>query len=217
MCICNVYLQQKERVQCKRLTAVPELLCCSASFSLLITVAHDAVGIYCGSTSTKSGYHPQMWFSSTKSDVEPTLTAATANKGCGYERNIKRLDNGGILTSLGTFQKILMQGSWKGKKSFKKSFSPKRGIRRRDAMKACAKFPWCCSVIIQSYPRLSISSQEYCCNHQYHITPCVVNLKQSSPYPLMMLISCMWGVNLTYCLLTPAKHHCWHHLHHKYS
>ena len=155
--------------------------------------------------------------SSTKSDVEPTLTAATANKGCGYERNIKRLDNGGILTSLGTFQKILMQGSWKGKKSFKKSFSPKRGIRRRDAMKACAKFPWCCSVIIQSYPRLSISSQEYCCNHQYHITPCVVNLKQSSPYPLMMLISCMWGVNLTYCLLTPAKHHCWHHLHHKYS
>ena len=158
----------------------------------------------------------KKWLSSTKSDVEPTLTAATANKGCGYERNIKRLDNGGILTSLGTFQKILMQGSWKGKKSFKKSFSPKRGIRRRDAMKACAKFPWCCSVIIQSYPRLSISSQEYCCNHQYHITPCVVNLKQSSPYPLMMLISCMWGVNLTYCLLTPAKHRCWHHLHHMY-
>ena len=114
MCICNVYLQQKERVQRKN-----SLCWASASFSLLITMTHDAVGIYCGSTSTKSGYHPQMWFSSTKSDVEPTLTAATANKGCGYERNIKRLDNGGILTSLRTCQKILMQGSWKGEKSFK--------------------------------------------------------------------------------------------------
>ena len=126
MCICNVYLQQKERVQCKRLTAVPELLCCSASFSLLITVTHDAVGIYCGSTSTKSGYHPQMWFSSTKSDVEPTLTAATANKGCGYERNIKRLDNGGILTSPGNSISYLyfqakgcepIRHEWKYKKS----------------------------------------------------------------------------------------------------
>ena len=101
------------------LTAVPELLCCSASFSLLITLTHDAVGIYCGSTSTKSGYHPQMWFSSTKSDLEPTLTAATANKGCGYERNIKRLDNGGILTSLGTFQKIVMQGAGRAKSLLK--------------------------------------------------------------------------------------------------
>ena len=60
-----------------------------------------------------------MWFSSTKSDVEPTLTAATANKGCGYERNIKRLDNGGILTSLGTFQKILMQGAGRAKSLLK--------------------------------------------------------------------------------------------------
>ena len=144
MCICNVYLQQKERVQCKRLTAVPELLCCSASFSLLITVTHDAVGIYCGSTSTKSGYHPQMWFSSTKSDVEPTLTAATANKGCGYERNIKRLDKGGILTSLGAFQKSLCKETGRAKSLFKKSFSPKRGIRRQDAMKSCAEFPSCC-------------------------------------------------------------------------
>ena len=119
MFICNrkIKYNVKDSLQC---TDVPKLLCwASASFSLLITMTHDAVGIYCGSTSTKSGYHPQMWFSSTKSDVEPTLTAATANKGCGYERNIKRLDNGGILTSLGTFQKILMQGSWKGEKSLK--------------------------------------------------------------------------------------------------
>ena len=139
---CNAYLQKKETVQCKGLTNVPKLLCwASASFSLLITMTHDAVGIYCGSTSTKSGYHPQMWFSSTKSDVEPTLTAATANKGCGYERNIKRLDNGGILTSLGTFQKILMQGSWKGEKSFKKSFSPKKASEDRMQLKCVLNFP----------------------------------------------------------------------------
>ena len=160
MCICNVYLQQKERVQCKRLTAVLELLCwASASFSLLITMTHDAVGIYCGSTSTKSGYHPQMWFSSTKSDVEPTLTAATANKGCGYERNIKRLDNGGILTSLGTFQKILMQGSWKGEKSFKNLSVQKKASEDGMQWKLVLNFHWCCSIIFQSDPRLSTSSQ----------------------------------------------------------
>ena len=95
MFICNRKKEYnvKDELQCQNYSAVLPVI--------LITVTHDAVGIYCGSTSTKSGYHPQMWFSSTKSDVEPTLTAATANKGCGYERNIKRLDNGGILTSPG--------------------------------------------------------------------------------------------------------------------